>query len=453
MGTIPPSVTAGSALNSSTGLGQGIDVNQFVQLALAGDQANITQLQNEQTALNSQNTALSQITSDLTVLQSAAFALNDPLGAVNAQTATSSNNSVLTGTAASTAVSGVHTITVGALATTSSYYTNAVASSSTVLANGSFQVQVGAGAPATVSINSSDNTLTTLAAAINNQNIGVTASVINDANGARLSLVSTTTGSPGDLTVSSSSNTTGLTFTKAVTGTNASLTVDGVPVNSTSNTVTGVINGVTLNLGSPAPTTPVTLTVAPDTTQASSAVNQFVTAYNTAIKDINAQFQVNSDGSGGGPLESDGSLREAQSTLLSAVAFAASGNNGVVNLASLGVNLNNDGTLSVDQSTLTSALSSNYSSVQNFLQSASSGFAGNLTTALTNLIDPSSGVLGLDAQGITQSSQSLGQQISDLQASLAVKQQNLVQVYAQVNATLQELPLLQNQLSQQLASA
>jgi flagellar capping protein FliD len=115
------------------------------------------------------------------------------------------------------------------------------------------------------------------------------------------------------------------------------------------------------------------------------------------------------------------------------------------------VNLNNDGTLSVDQGQLASALSSNYGDVQNFLQSTSSGFAQNFETSLNNLVSSGSGALALDAQGIAQSSQSLGQTISDLQASLAVKQQNLIQVYSQVNATLEELPLLQQQLSQQLA--
>jgi flagellar hook-associated protein 2 len=162
---------------------------------------------------------------------------------------------------------------------------------------------------------------------------------------------------------------------------------------------------------------------------------------------------VNSDGSGGGPLESDGSLREAQSALLAAISYSVSGNNGIVNLASLGINLNNDGTLSVDQSTLSNTLSGSYSSVQNFFQAASTGFANNLSTALGNLTDPSTGVLTLDAQSISQSSQALTQQISDLQAALTVQQQNLTLVYSQVNTTLQELPLLQAQLSQQLASA
>jgi len=92
-----------------------------------------------------------------------------------------------------------------------------------------------------VTIGSTDNTLNGLSAAINAQNLGVTASVITDANGARLALVSNTPGSAGGITVSG--NTTGLTFNLAASGSNASLTVDGVPVNSASNTVAGVIPG------------------------------------------------------------------------------------------------------------------------------------------------------------------------------------------------------------------
>ena len=72
---------------------------------------------------------------------------------------------------------------------------------------------------------------------------------------------------------------------------------------------------------------------------------------------------------------------------------------------------------------------------------------------LTNLLDPASGTLGLDSKSLLQSSQDLSSHISDLQSNLAVKQASLVLVYSQVNATLQELPLLQQQLSQQLANA
>jgi len=386
----------------------------------------------------------------LQALQSAAFSLNDPLGSLSAQSATSSNTSVLGATASAAAISGTHSVTVNSLATTSSYYTNAVASGSTTLAAGSFTLQAGRGTPVSVTIDSTNNSLDKLSSSINNLSAGIRASVINDANGSRLALVSETTGAPGDLAVSG--NTTGLTFTKAVTGANASLVVDGIPISSTSNTITSAINGVTLNLVSPAPGSAVNVTVTPDTSKATDAINQFVSAYNTAIKDINTQFQVNADGTVGGPLNADGSVREAQGTLLSAIAYSLSGNNGIVNLASLGVNLNNDGTLSVDQTKLSSNLASNYSAVQNFLQPATTGFTNNFRNPLNSLISSGTGALSLDAQGLSSTSQSLTQTISDLQSALSIKQDNLILVYSQVNATLQELPLLQAQLSQQLGS-
>jgi flagellar hook-associated protein 2 len=452
--------SVGSSNNAGT-LGQGIDVQALVTASLAGDQANITQLQNHQSTFTSQITALQKITAEITTLQSAAFALGDPLGGINALTISSSNTSVLSATAASTAVAGTHTVTVTSLATTSSYYSDAVASSSTPLAQGTgaIQISVGSNTPVPIDITSATNTLAGLASTINNTpNIGVTASVITDANGARLALVSNTSGAPGNLSVTGTLNltdvnNTAVNFHQAVLGINSSLTVDGVPVSTTANTVSGVLNGVTLNLAGAAPNSPVTITIAPDLSKASDAVNQFVSAYNAVITDVNAQFAVNSDGSGGGPLEADGSAREAQSTLLSALTSAISGNNGIGSLAALGVNLNNDGTLTVDSTKLNATLSTQSANVQAFLQAPSTGFASKFASALSNLIDPGNGVLGLDSKGIQASSQALSQQISDLQAALAVKQQNLIFVYSQVNATLQELPLLQAQLNQQLASA
>ena len=158
---------------------------------------------------------------------------------------------MLSASADSTAQAGTHSIVVNSLATTASYYTNTVSSATTTIASGTFQIAVGSNPAVTVTVDNTDNTLNGLAAAINGQKIGVTASVINDANGARLAIVSNTSGSAGNISVSN--NTTGLTFNQAATGANASLTVDGVPVNSTSNTVSGVIPGVTLNLAGAAP--------------------------------------------------------------------------------------------------------------------------------------------------------------------------------------------------------
>ncbi len=124
----------------------------------------------------------------------------------------------------------------------------------------------------TINIPSTDTTLQQAASYINSGSYGVTASVVTDSQGSRLVLVSKTSGANGNLTVSSPAT----SFTSAA-GVDAQLTVDGVPVDSSTNTVTGAIPGVTLSLGSADPNTSVLISVQPDTTAASQAIQNFVT--------------------------------------------------------------------------------------------------------------------------------------------------------------------------------
>ena len=106
---------------------------------------------------------------------------------------------------------GSHTIVVNNLATSSSsYYSDPVANSTTPLAAGTFTIQVGSQPATTITIDATNNTLDGLAAAITNANLGVTASVVNDSNGARLAIVSNTSGAASDLTINNVSS--GLSF-------------------------------------------------------------------------------------------------------------------------------------------------------------------------------------------------------------------------------------------------
>jgi flagellar hook-associated protein 2 len=438
-------------------LGQGINVQQFVEYAVANQTAAITALQTQQTTLGSQTGEIATITSDLAALGTAAAALSDPLGALSSEAATSSNSAAVTATASGIATAGAHTVTVANLATTSSFYSDEVATSSTSLGTGdTIDISVGGKSVSSISVTSANNTLDQLATAINLSTSAVQASVINDANGARLAIVSTTSGAPGNVGVTGSlhlANATAINFHQASAGLNANLTVDGIPIASTSNTVSNAINGVTLNLTGPtAVGSPVSLTVAPDTAQATTAINALVTAYNTVVTEINGQFKVAADGTGGGVLESDNTLREVQNSLLSAVSNSISGNNGIVNLASIGVNLQDDGTLSVDSGALASALSSNYASVQNLLQNSTTGLSQNFSQVISSITGPGNGLLTVDAASIASTTSGLTSQISDMQAALAAQELNLTSVYSTVNATLQELPLLESQMTQQLAA-
>src|ERR1700688_3498621 len=97
---------SGSSTAGAAGFGQGINVQQFVQFALANQQANITALQNQQSNLSAQSAELTKVSSYLASLDNAVFALKDPLGALSSQTATSSNSLVVNATASSAATSG-----------------------------------------------------------------------------------------------------------------------------------------------------------------------------------------------------------------------------------------------------------------------------------------------------------------------------------------------------------
>ena len=76
---------------------------------------------------------------------------------------------------------------------------DAVSASDTL--SGTLTLAVGSGAAQTITIDSSDNTLSSLADAINSGNYGVTANVITTSGGERLSLVSNTSGAAGDIAV------------------------------------------------------------------------------------------------------------------------------------------------------------------------------------------------------------------------------------------------------------
>lgn len=448
----------GFGLNINTtglGLNQGLNVQQTVAALVAAAEQPITQLQNEQTNYKSQQSAAQNINTLLGNLQTAVLALQNSGGGLNATAATSSNNNVVTATSTSGASSGSHTVTVASLATTSAYDTGALATGDTAITPGSFTLQVGSNTPVTVNVSSANNntTLNTLASYINSQNYGVTANVITDANGARLGIVSKTTGAPGNLSITN--NTTGLTFNQTVTGVNSSINVDGVPLNTTSNTVSGAIPNVTLTLtGTSA--NPATVTVGADTTQASTPINNFVSAYNAVIQAINTQFTYTQGATSQPPLFSDGSLQSLQQSLYNNVNFSLSGsNNGINTLGSLGITVQQDGTLQVDSGTLNNALSGNPSAVQNFFQqnNGTNGFAVNFGNNLLNLTSPTSGPLYLDLQGINQNEQDLQNQITAFQANVNQQAIQWTQEYAQVNSLLQTLPLQIQQINGELGNS
>jgi len=444
------SIDLSSILEAALGASSpGIDVTAAVNSAVTAAQQPEQAWQNQESTLQSQTSALTQIQTDATNLDNDVQSLNSLTGPLSARTVTSSNSSVVTASAASGSTPGNHVVVVNNLATTASWTSGVFANGSTALPAGSFTITAGSGATATVTTDGTQS-LSDVATQINGDNLGLTASVVTDATGSRLAIVASASGSAANFTVSGSA---GFGFTQAATGLNASLTVDGINISSASNTVSGAVPGLTFNLLSADPGVDVSLGVAPDTTQAASAINQFLTDYNKVIADLNSQFTFS--GTSEGVLSTDSTIRNLQSEVLGALSYTytpASGTTTVPNLSSLGISVNNDGTLTVDSSTLQSTLQNNFSDVQTFFQGTTlNGFANTLDQQLTSFISPSDGAFTVDLQSINN-------QITDLQTDITNFQTNYIQPlqtqlqseYSQAEILLQQLPNEMKQISAEL---
>jgi flagellar hook-associated protein 2 len=440
-----------------SGKSSGIDVSSVVSELMQVQEAPETQMKDEQTTITSQVSALTTISGQLTTLQNDINSLADFNGALSQMTTGSSDSNIVSAAAGSTATAGTHTVVVSNLATTSSSYSGYI-SSGTSLAGDEISVAFGnlsdPTSTDTINIPSSDTTLQNAADYINQGGYGVTASVVTDSVGSRLVLVSNTSGAAGNLTVTSSAT----TFTTAA-GVDAQLTVDGVPVDSGSNTVTGAIPGVTLSLGAADPNTSVMISVEPDTSQAATAIQNFVNDYNTVVGSINSQYTLDSSGNEG-VLAGDSMLETLQSDLLGMVSAPVSGVGQFTNLQSMGIEMQDDGTLQIntntldsDTITLDSALSSDYSDVQNFFQSTSPAGWGQLaTTTMTQLTNPTSGPVATDINGLNQTNNDLTNQISDFEANMTAVQQQLTTQYQNLDTLLIQYPLQMQEAAQQLAS-
>ena len=382
-------------LSSWTG---GINVPSLITSLSAAYQVPVTQLQNtvktDQATLSAWGTLQGAVSS----LQSTVSALQQ-ISSLNNRVANLSNSAAVSASVSADAPLGTYTLSNMVLAQAQSLYSQDFASAAnTSVGNGSLQIQVGSGAVTTVTIDSSNNTLNGIAAAINAAGAGVNAAVVYDGTGYRLTVTSNDTGAANAFTISASGtgSLSGLSYSAASSASsgmtlsqsalNASVTINGLPVTSASDTVSGAIPGVTLNLLQASGST--SLTVANDTSSFVTAVQAMVTSFNTAMGTINNLTSLNSTATSGGsgvtgpgPLIGDAGVTGLRSALLSIISsqgIADSSGSAYTSLGSVGINLAQDGTLVLDSASLSAALTVDYN--------GAAGLFGQVgTTSTTNL--------------------------------------------------------------------
>ena len=294
--------TVGLSFGSPTS-GTGFNVSSTVAAIVSNLQNIETPWKSQLTSLQSQDTVLSSLGTMFSNLSNDLSALTNFQGVLAQKTGSSSDTNVLQLTSASSsAAAGTHTVVVNSLAQTASGYLTAIRNASDTLA-GSISIQVGGGSTKTITLGTSNNTLAGLASAINTSGAGVTASVLTDSTGSRISLVSNTSGTNGTITISSNSivdasnSNAALSYNSTVTGSDASLVVDGVTLASASNTVSNLIPGVTFQLLSPSASgSQVQVVIGNYNTGVESAVGAMVSDYNSLISAINTQHGKDNSG-------------------------------------------------------------------------------------------------------------------------------------------------------------
>jgi len=339
--------TVGLSFGSPTS-GAGFNVSSTVSAIVANLQNVETPWKTQLTSLASQDTAISSLGTLFSNLSNDMSSLTDFQGILSEKSGSSSDPNVLTLTAAnSAAIAGTHTVEVTNLAQTSSGYLAEVPSAGTQL-TGSITLQDATGTAVTISVNSSDNTLAGLAATINSSGVGVTASVLTEASGSILSLVSGTSGAAGNITVSNNSIAAYLNAasTSATSTANASATVGEIAksgdtlsgsmsVQVGSGTVENVVIGA-------APSSPAANTIY--TGSGINTLSGLEGAINSAGIGVTASVVTNSDGSESLSLASGTAGTQGALTLTSSLLDSTAGALGyTASVAGKDANLTVDG--------------------------------------------------------------------------------------------------------------
>ncbi|GGY39475.1 hypothetical protein GCM10011297_10850 [Bacterioplanes sanyensis] len=372
----------------SLGLGSGVLTTDLVeQIVNAEKEATSLRLDRREELVDAKITAYGEIQSMMSTLQSSVLALSSP-SLAGATKTTSSNESLVTATSGITAAPGSYNVEVINTAKSHSLASSTFSSFDEIIGTGELvfsfgeitydgsdnfvSQEINGDRPSkTITIDESNRTLSGVRDAINNANMGVTASIINDGSGYRLLMTSQETGAEngmriqaqdsdgnllsgglGALAYSESQNSAGnMSLTEK--GQDAQLQINGLNITRSTNTIDEVISGVTLNLQGADVGNTVTISVSPDTDLMAENLQNFVTSYNELKKFVDDLSGYDADLQQAGLLLGDSTMRNIQDQIRSMISQPIEGLNGTKyrSLTELGINTDrfNDYLLEFDQ--------------------------------------------------------------------------------------------------------
>ena len=395
-----------------------------------------TQLGDQLSTVQSQLGAYQAINSKITAMQTAAQALTDPT-AWRATAATSSSPAAVA-TSSATATPGTSTFNVTQLARTQ-VTTVAADSAGTIVSVPASGITVTDAGGAAHNISLTSGTATDVAASINAANVGVRATVVQTNNGVVLQVVSAKSGQANGFTLGGTDS----PPQNVVAAQDAQVGVGdpangGYSINSSTNTFTGVIPGVTFSVNALA--SDVSVTVASDAQSISDKVSALVNSANTALTEIAG------DTAKGAVLQSRYDARSVGTALKSAVAAGtASGES----LKKYGIDLDSTGKLSFDATVFAAAYAADPAATQTAIAGS---FAKSLDTAATGAVAPVTGTISNAITSATSRSSDLNGEIDKWSTRLVDIRSNLTAKYGAMQTALARLQSQQTYLTSMFAN-
>ncbi len=236
-------------------------------------------------------------------------------------------------------------------------------------------------------------------------------------------------------------------------GQDAQLEVNGNLITSSSNTITGVIPGVTLNIKKADPDTTITLTVKRDIDSIINNIKDFFNTANDIIKYINSQYQF--DENNVQPLMGDQTLYLLKMDLSDNLRLPVSGLDSNKNFLSwAGITTDNNGIFSVDEGTLREKLNTNFEDVVNLFVSSesSTGVAARVSDFIENVTDSiSNGYVYTRIDTLNSAISDIEEQIEDMERALEIKREGLYQQYYALEQFISQMNQTTNWLNMQFS--
>jgi flagellar hook-associated protein 2 len=435
---------------SSLGIGSGLDLNGLLDQLKDAERGKLEPIEQQIKTEDTKITAFGQLKGALSKLQDAAETLNS--GDLYSSLSASTSGDSVGAAADKNAMPGGYRINVETLATRGTLASGNSTGDPTDEVAASAQemtLSFGSGPDKTVAIEAG-STLEDVRDAINaDEESGVNASIINDGTGYRLALSSRETGADasisgfsfdGDATISADSD-------AKTAGTDASLTVNGISITSSTNQVEDAIQGVTLNLKEAGEST---VTVEQDTLAVREAVNGFVDAYNDLKETTGELTSFNAETGQAGQLNGDSTVRMVESRLRNVVGGMGNAGGDFSMLSDIGISLEVDGSLSVDSDKLDDVLSTDQQAVSDFFAGVddSDGFATRLEGSVGQMLSDNGSVSGAISSAENRI-ESLGERYDRMEQSVDRTVARYRTQFGQLDSMVAQMNQTSNYLTQQ----